>query len=247
MKRTNTIIRKVSLLLTFIILLSACSSSRQLTFAEKEWHMSKSSGEIIDNDSVYRMTFDNRLIEEPLIILSSADSIKKYPGMDRFIAEILHTCHLDNAEILFYAPHMQTMFVRPTSALPAMRPSSISCQMEDENPYTMWVQEFDEESWIRKPSEMFTYTYFDKRRKQLLIVDHYDYADEPIAQITVFQSKNGRCAKMNIPEHLRSAYWHKDMKYFMRDIEFWSHQVDAHRKYAFENYKIGQKQKSVKK
>lgn len=227
-----------------LLLLSGCSTHRGLVFADREWHISNYYGQIIDKDTTYRMTFGNVLIPDPLAIVSSADSVAKYPGMDRFIAEILHTARLDSAEILFYAPQMQTMFVKPKHTLPPMKPSSISVSMLDEHPYTMWVQDDDVEDWTRKPTEMYTYTYFNKRKKQLLRVDCYDYGDEPIAQITVLQSRNRSNSKMKVPENLRRAFWyHRDMKYFMRDIEFWGHQVDYPRKYAFGNYRIGQEQK----
>ena len=114
------------------------------------------------------MTFGNVLIPDPLPIVSSADSVANYPEMDRFLSDILHTAHLDSAEILFYAPHMLTMFVRPKGSMPPMRPSSVSSPMTDERPYTMWVNEGDIEDWTREPAEMYTYTYYDKGKKQLL-------------------------------------------------------------------------------
>ena len=97
----------------FILLFSSCSSSTGLVFANREWRISEYYGQIIDKDTTYRMTFGNVLIPDPLAIVSSADSVAKYPGMDRFIAYILHKARLDSAEILFYIPHMQTMFVKP--------------------------------------------------------------------------------------------------------------------------------------
>lgn len=72
--------------------------------------------------------------------------VSKYPVLDHFIADILHTAHLDNAEILFFAPHMHTMFVKPSGNVPPMRPSSVSCQMVEKFPYTMWVYEDDIEN-----------------------------------------------------------------------------------------------------
>ena len=95
---------------------------------------------------------------------------------------------------------------------------------------------------------MYTYTYLNKRKKQFLIVDFYDYGDTPIAQITVFQSRNKATEKMNVKEtHLRSFYLEHDLKKFMRDIEFWAHQVEIRRARAFANYKIGQEQKIRKR
>ncbi len=234
-----------ALAMALIIMLSAsCSTPKGLVFANREWHVSDYYGQIIDRDTTYRMTFGNVLIPDPLTIVSSSDSVAKYPGMDWFLADILHTARLDSAEILFYAPEMRTMFVQPNGTMPPLRPSSISSPMSDEKPYTMWLTEDDVEDWTRIPTEMYTYTYFDKRKRQLLIVDFYDYGDTPIAQITVFQSRNRTTQKMNVKEtHLRSFYMEHDLKNFLRDIEFWAHQVEIRRARTFANYKIGQEQK----
>ena len=42
-------------------------------------------------------------------------------------------------------------------------------------------------------------------------------------------------------------YMEHDLRKFMRDIEFWAHQVEIRRTRAFANYKIGQEQKIRKK
>lgn len=241
-------IRYAPTMALMIMLFISCSSPKDLVFANREWNVSDYYGQVIDKDTIYRMTFGNVLIPDPLTIVSSSDSVAKYPGMDRFIADILHTAHLDSAEILFYAPEMKTMFVKPKGTMSPLRPSSISSPMSDEKPYTMWVSESDIEDWMRNPTEMYTYTYFDKRKKQFLIVDFFDYGDTPVAQITVFQSRNKTTEKMNVKEtHIRSFYMEHDLRKFMRDIEFWAHQVEIRRARAFANYKIGQEQKLGKK
>lgn len=241
-------IRHALIMALMIMLFMSCSSPKGLVFADREWSVSDYYGQVIDKDTTYRMTFGNVLIPDPLTIVSSSDSVAKYPGMDRFIADILHTARLDSAEILFYAPEMKTMFVKPKGTMPPSRPSSISSPMTDEKPYTMWVNENDIEDWTRNPTEMYTYTYFDKRKKQFLIVDFFDYGDTPVAQITVFQSRNKTTEKMNVKEtHLRSFYMEHDLRNFMRDIEFWAHQVEIRRARAIANYKIGQEQKLGKK
>lgn len=241
-------IRHALIMALMIMLFMSCSSPKGLVFANREWSVSDYYGQVIDKDTTYRMTFGNVLIPDPLTIVSSSDSVAKYPGMDRFIADILHTARLDSAEILFYAPEMKTMFVKPKGTMPPLRPSSISSPMTDEKPYTMWVNENDIEDWTRIPTEMYTYTYFDKRKKQFLIVDFFDYGDTPVAQITVFQSRNKTTEKMNVKEtHLRSFYMEHDLRNFMRDIEFWAHQVEIRRARAIANYKIGQEQKLGKK
>lgn len=127
-----------------------------------------------------------------------------------------------------------------------MKPSSISSPMSDENPYTMWVHKDDVENWTRKSDEMYTYTYYDKRKRQLLIADHYDYGDIPIVQITIFQSRNKLTSKMGDHDNLRGAYNEVfDVREYMDNIEFWSNNVEARRATAFSNYKIGKEQRNI--
>lgn len=246
MKR-NESIKWTLALIAAILLTASCSFNKGLVFADRDWHMSDYYGQIMDRDTTYRMTFGNVLIPDPLPIVSSADSVAKYPGMDKFLTDILHTAHLDSAEILFYAPHMQTLFVRPINPMPPIRPSSISSPMSAEKPYTMWLNKDDIEDWTRDSTEMYTYIYYNKRKRQLLIVDHYDYGDTPIAQITIFQSKNKLTSKMGVHDNLRRAYYEiHDLRKYMDDVEYWSEGVMIRRANAFSNYKIGQEQKSKK-
>lgn len=237
-------INPIILLSVFLFLLS-CNTPKGLVFSEFEWHISSHYGQIIDKDTIYRMTFGNVLIPDPLVIISSKDSLVKYPGMDKFLKDILHTTRLDSAEILFYTPEMQTMFVKPKSNLSNLKPSSISFDLSEEKPGTMWIYEKDFEKWIRKPDEMYTYTYFNKGKKQLLIVDFYDYGNEPIAQITIFQNRSKSSEKMNLPkETIRSAFFvNPDLSKYMHHIEPLANWVDYRRENAFSNYKIGREQK----
>lgn len=242
--KQNIFIKCAFAMVATILLMASCSSHKSLVFSNREWHVSDYYGQIIDKDTTYRMTFGNILIPDPLPIVSSADSIAKYPGMDKFLSDILHTAHLDSAEILFYAPHTLTMFVRPHGVMPPLRPSSITSPMSDAKPYTMWVNKDDIEDWTRDSTEMYTYTYYDKGKRQLLIVNHYNYGDMPIAQITIFQSKNKLTSKMGVQDNLRRAFYElHDLRKFMDDVEFWSHNVAAQRANAISNYKIGQEQK----
>lgn len=246
--KQNISIKCAFALVTTILLMVSCSSHKSLVFSNREWHVSDYYGQIIDKDTTYRMTFGNVLIPDPLPIISSADSVAKYPGIDKFMSDILHTAHLDSAEILFYAPHMHTMFVKTNGIMPPLRPSSISSPMSDAKPYTMWVNKDDIEDWTRDSTEMYTYTYYDKGKKQLLIVDHYNYGDIPVAQITIFQKRNKLVSKMSINDNLRRAFFElHDLGKYMDNVEYWSHAVETRRANAFFNYKIGQEQKLRKK
>lgn len=232
------------------ILTPGCHSLRPVNYANREWHISDHYGQILDKDTTYRMTFGDVLIPKDMAIISCADSAARYPGMDRFIADILKTARLQDDEVLFYSPAHGKIFVRLTSEPTAKRPSSVTSNMQaltsdkdSERPYTMWVYDDDVEDWHRQPGEMYTYTYFDKKKQRILIVDIYDYGPTPIAQIFVLQSRNKMTDKMQLPtqKQLWDFSRHR-LRDYARDVEFWSHLVDGHRLNAFANYRIGHDQ-----
>lgn len=237
------------------VIMNSCSSLNPVNYANREWHISNYYGQIIDKDTTYRMTFGEVLIPQEMAIISCADSAAKYPGMERFITDILKTAGLQNDEVLFYSPAHGKMFVKLKNDFPAKKPSSLTAGMqfltlnkEYERPYTMWVYDDDVEDWHRKPGEMYTYTFFDKKKQRVLVVDIYDYGETPVAQIFVTQSRNKQTDNMQLPtqKQLWDFSKHK-LKDYKRDIEFWSHRIELHRKNAFENYKIGQEQLNKKK
>lgn len=237
------------------ILANSCGTLKPVNYADKEWHISDYYGQIIDKDTTYRMTFGDVLIPQEMAIISCADSAAKYPGMERFIADILKTAGLQNDEVLFYSPAHGKIFVRLTNEPPAKRPSSLTSNMQsltldkdNERPYTMWVYDDDVEDWHRQPGEMYTYTYFDKKKQRVLVVDIYEYGDIPVAQIFVTQSRNKMTDKMQLPTQKQLWDFSKHrLKDYERDVEFWSHRIEWHRDNAFANYKIGQEQLKKKK
>ncbi len=232
----------------FLLCISSCSTMKPVNYADREWRISNHYGQIIDTDTTYRMTIGRGLVYVDQPIISCADSAAKYPGMERFVADILHTAGLESDELLFYAPAHGMMFVRLLNEPPVKQPSTFTVNLESlplekdyDKPFTSWVYDDDVDHWHRQKGEMYTYTYFDRKKKRVLIVDFYDYGETPIAQIFVHQSRNKKTDRMQLPPHFWSYYKH-DLKNYERDIEFWSHQVDLHRENAFENYKIGQEQ-----
>ena len=237
----TTLMRATAHILTILLVLTiaGCQSTHHLRFADHQWNLSEHYGQIINEDTTYRLTFGNRLLPVDMPIISSRDSMQKYPGLEKFMGQILHTTGLDSAEVLFYAPDMTTMFVVPRPERNGIQPSSVSSNIDGEHPYTMWVYDDFGEDWIRKPEEMFTYTFFDRRKKQILVVDYYTYVDRPLAQILVFQTETKQTKKMNLKRQMYRAFFRKDVNDH-KAVEFWSNTVNSHRKLAFGNYMIGQ-------
>ena len=225
-----------------ILVLVGCSSQKRIIFADREWNICNTYGQTIASDSTYRMLLGYNVYPESLTIISSMDSVEKYPGMKNFIADVLHTAQLDSAQVLLYVPHMSIMFVKPRHPMQPLRPSSLTFSMDDKIPHTMWTYEEYPEDWIRDSTEMFTYTYYDKGKKQLLAVDWFDYGDEPMAQIMVWQSRDKRSAEMKLPWLGTDGFDPHDLGNIDKDIEYWGHQLEDRRMTAIENYKIGNRQ-----
>lgn len=239
--------RLISGLSAVILLITGCSSPKNLIFADRDWHISNYYGQMIDKDTTYRFTFGNNLIPYDPAIISCADSVARYPGMEKLIRHILHTAHLDDSEILFYAPELLTMFVKPGGSLAGLRPSSITAPMDDDYPYTMWFYEDDVERWERKSSEMYSYVYFDKRGREFIMVDCYDYGDTPIAQITILSPNSKSTANMKMPGTLYLPFYSKNRLRKRYHLEKLSNHIEARHERAISNYKIGQEQKLIQK
>ncbi len=236
------------LLVGFIlVLMNSCSSLKPVKYANREWHISNYYGQIIDKDTTYRMTFGNVIVPVDQPIISCVDSAAKYPGMSRFIQDILQQVHLEDAEILFYTPLMKTMFVIPKQSYTPIRPSSITSPMDEENPYTAWIFEDDYENWKLKKEEMYTYNYFDKANTRLIFVDVYFYGNQPIAQITIFQAENKQTKKLNLTESFKTPFYRYILTKRRMHLEALSHMIEWRRNHAMSNYKIGQEQLKKKK
>ncbi|MBD5227739.1 MAG: hypothetical protein HDS67_06835 [Bacteroidales bacterium] len=241
------ILLKLSVVAMFLTAgISSCSSPKNLVFANRDWHVSNYYGQLIDADTTYRITFGDVLIPDPLTIISSSDSVNQYPGMEKFMTEILHTTGLDDAEVLFYAPEMQTMLVTPRLKTEPTRPAAVSCSLNDEQPITYSTLEDEIEKWDRQPDQMYTYTYVDKRKKQILIVDFYNYGETPVAQIFIYKTHNKHTDKMGLRYSIGHSFFRHDVAKLERDIDFWSWILNAHRNLSISNYKIGKNPKSIR-
>lgn len=241
---TRNLIKLILAVLTTGLFSTSCTSPKNLLFSNREWHINSGYGQMIDRDTTYRFTFGNIILPQSPVIISCKDSMDKYPGMNKFLADILSSSGLENCEILCYVPEMRKIYVKTDRIMSTGKPKSISCPMSDEKPYTLWVHDDDVEDWTREESEMYTYYYFNKRKKQLLIVDFFNYGDTPIAEIKIYQSDNKMTKKMEINSSVYLCFGHHDIRNPHKEIEFWANQVEHRRVIAFSDYKIGQEQKT---
>lgn len=229
---------KIIIPLLFLMLVTGCSATRQLSFSEKDWFVSNHYAEIMDTDSLYRFTFNKELVDSETPLIGKAASSYFSRDMADYLREILKLARIDGGEILFYAPQYCMLFVAlDRNELPD-RPLSVSCQLNDSIPITFWVRPWENEKWELQEDRMYTNIYKDKKKKLITIVDRFNYGDMPVAVIFIIQSATGNLKK-KFPNHEIGMYWMDINKPESLDaVSYW---INGHRETSFENYRLGNK------
>lgn len=243
MKQLLSIPHIVSISLV-ILFFASCSSPKALIFADRDWHLSNHYGQIIDNDSTYRIPIGDDLIPDDLWIIGNADTLSSNPRMYTYVEHLLRLSRLEDARVLFFAPKSDEMFVEIPDGYEYPKPNSMSGNMMDNNPWTCWIRDDDYESWERKPDQMYTYIYMDKKEKLLVIVDCFNYRMKPIARIQRIQT-NTKNFRKKFPNQEVNSTWADITK--AGHLEAVSNWIDGHRDKSFTIYRIGQQQNPVKK
>lgn len=228
-------------LAAIVLSLSSCSVSKPLVFGNEHWTLHE-NGYIANKDSTSQFFLSEGLVNAEMTIIDSPNTVAKYPGLDKHLQSILKDAHLAGAEILFYAPGEQMLIVKaPEGRLP-WKPASETVGLNEERPFTSWVYEDDHDEGPRKADEIFSYTIVNNKERRILVVDFFDYGSTPIAYIRVLQSRTKKTDKMGLPAD-EWCFQKHDLRNYKRELEFWSHSIEAHRNIAIENYKLGQKLK----
>lgn len=238
MKKLKTILALASI----IVSLAGCTTSKPLAFRHDHWTL-RNNGHIANTDSTCRFFVSEGIIREEMPIIDCMDSVAKYPGMDKHLRSILKDAHLTDSEILFYAPEEFLLIVKAEKGRLPWKPVSMTSGMNEERPFTAWIYDDDPDEGSRRHDEIYTYTFFNKRMKRVLVVDFFDYGTMPIAQIRVLQTMTKKTDKMGLPHEFAWSFLKHDLSNYKREFEYWGHTVEAHRKIAFENYRLGQKLK----
>lgn len=238
--------KKFPVTLILIWLFVSCTTHRSLNFANNDWLISEDYGQIINTDTSYRFTFGERLIPVDMPIICSMDSAKRYPGLDRYLWDIMRKANLDSSEILFYAPEMQSMFVKVNDNFDGIRPFGVSSDLrEPKKLITYWTSKDNPEYWHRQPMEMHIYTYLTKPKKQFLVVSIFNYGDEEIAQIQILQTATRKTAKMKLPNEPIMPFFKRDVT-DMGQLLFWASIVRNLRAINAANYEIGNELKQLR-
>lgn len=217
----------------------SCSSLKPIEMSESSWKISDSYGLAINSDTTYCISFGNDLIPDNLRMIGNVDTLASNPRMYKYVQDLLHLSRLDGAKVLFFAPKIDEMFVEIPNGYKYSKPNSVSYNIMDNHPWTGWIRDDDIESWERKPDEMYTYIYIDKKEKLLVIVDCFNYGMQAIARTQRIQT-NTKNFRRKFPNGEVNSIWADISK--TEHLEAVANWIDGHRNKAFANYRIGQKQ-----
>lgn len=220
------------------VFMTGCKTEKRLDFSDDHWHISEYYGQLINQDTSYRFTFGEVLIPAEMPVISHSDMLKNFPGMEKYLIDILEKARIDSGEILFYAPLMRTMLVRLRRPMDPKRPSSITSNLSQDPPFRTYTVYDIEEEWVRPDEEIYTYLNLDKKKKQLLITDFFTYGDEHLAQIFIIQTRSKSTDKMAIPSILYSPFYAEDVN-DRNLMEYWANIINGHIKLSYANYLIG--------
>lgn len=220
------------------LFLGSCSSNKQLAFTNTDWHFSQQTGNVANPDSTVQFTFGRDSFDPTITFISSSDSLQRYPNAEKYLKEILKTCGLSDSKIVFFAPMEHTLWVELAQNYIDIKPRAISSNLTDSLPCTAWIWDDDAHEGNRKPTEIYSNSFVNKKLGALLIVDKLNYGDKNMACIHIFQSANKMSRRLNfIP-------WYWTSKGNLTDnscIDMLSNWIDGRRKVVFENFRLGQK------
>ncbi len=213
----------------------SCSTSGNVYFSERgKWTVDKTHNCITngDGDFVFPLKGIN---DSTLLVISDNTDLQGHPRVDKYLSHILRKTGLSGSKILLYLPERNSLWMEMPENYQHERPKSITVNMQEECPYTMWVHPDENERWERKATEMYTYTYYDKCWKWLCIVDIFNYGTTPIARLTILQTKTRRFKSLGLPDDCTYVF----STVSLHSIEMLSHWVDGHRGVSIDNYRKG--------
>ena len=224
------------LLMLSILWITSCSSPKPITFSNEKWSFSGVVGDIINSDSTLRFSFGPHALNPTMTLISCADSLSIHKDARKYITRILKVCGLENSTVYFYAPLENTMWVELPKNYRDVKPAAVSFNLNDSIPGTSWIWDDDIHEGDRKPYEIYSNTYKDKRNGTLIVVDKLHYGSIPMACLHIFQSTTPKTTSMGFQP------WHWTSKGNLLDHTYddiLANWIDSRRDIVFDNYRAG--------
>lgn len=224
------------LLMLSILWITSCSSSKPITFSNEKWSFSGVAGDIVNSDSTLRFSFGDHVLNPAMTIISCADSLSVHKDAGKYITRILKVCGLENSTVYFYAPLENTMWVELPKNYRDVKPTAVSFNLNDSIPGTAWIWDDDIHEGDRKPYEIYSNTFTDKRNGTLIVVDKLHYDSIPMACLHIFQSTTPKTVSMGFQP------WHWTSKGNLLNHTYddiLANWIDSRRNIVFDNYRAG--------
>lgn len=215
-------------------LLSNCAVSNEVGFIGGKWNIDVVHKTVSNVDSTYVFPLTNTCDSATIAIGNNTD-LQNYYKLDKYICNLKEKMGLAEAKVLVYVPEQNSLWLELPKDYQYQRPKSITINLYEEKPYTAWVQPYESQKWNRNTTEMYTYTFYDRRKKWLCVVDMFNYADTPIARMSVLQTETKQFYSIGLPLNSGFSFDTTNMDW----IEMVANWVDGHRKISIENYRKG--------
>lgn len=221
-------------LITTIALITSCATSKNLDFAVGEWSVDTKNNCVVNADSTYVFPISGKCDSSMIVIANNTD-IADFNKLDVYLYDIKQNTMLERAKVLVYLPENNTMWLELPKDYVYNKPKSVTSNLYEERPYTMWVRTDDIETWDRSENDMYTYTYHNGRRKWLCVVDIFNYGTKAIARVYILQTNTNWFSRIGLPSDSSFPFNTTSIE----TIEMLSNWVDGHRLISIENYKKG--------
>ncbi len=235
MKNLN--ILKFASLLSCLIYIVSCTSSKEILFSGENWSFSHQSGNMVNSDSTLQFSLGNHVLNPNMTIISNSDSVLAYPGTDKYIYQILKTCGLENCKVYFFCPLEKVMWVELPTEYDDIKPRAIVCRLNEDKPYTSWCYDDDNIDKNRTSEEIYSNTFANKKLGTIVVVDKLNYGNIPMACLSIYQSATQQTSKLGFnPWYWTSKGNLLDYSY----LDILANWVDSRRENLINNYKLGQ-------
>lgn len=222
------------LIVAFSLWLTSCSGIKDVPFTVDLWKVNLTKGSIENKDCSCCFTLCSNYVEPDVTIISDEIEVREYNHLKSYLNNICSKLEVRCDSILFYLPTQGLMVTKITEDK-LWKPGALSANNMDEQTYTSWIRYDDMEVWRRKDNEIYTNIILDKRAKQLLIVDRLTYRGQDLALIRIIQTQTPKFRSIGLPSE--AGTWVDVTNY--TSLEPVANWIEGHRKFAFENYKIG--------
>lgn len=233
------------ILLIGMCMLSSCSNTQNICFANYEWKINDGTKYIHDKDISWVFSTEDQLLSPQTTLIGSEIAINRYDGLKQYFNGVLGDISLKLDSVLLYIPTKQMIFATYSGNEKDLSPSSYTpLDTEKRNSFfnVFGVAELDTQG-----EQLLTNLFFNKKQKRFVVLHRFNYGNRPVAMLTVLQTPSAKTSKL--AELLGSEYAlsRRVMDYsnpLFTEMIGWD--ITKAKNIALANYDLGQKLLKIK-